>query len=136
LDVTLTHPKPYGPGIEADIEAAEKRKYDRYLNNFELSKSQVIPLVFTFMGGWSKQTEEFMRLIFMKMAQGKEEVFNKMYTRFRYQVSMVIVYAKSPWERCWSNYVPVEMIQVWTTCLLRCRQKRRIRLITITARGG
>jgi hypothetical protein len=108
LDVTLTHPKPYGPGIEADIEAAEKRKYDRYLNNFELSKSQVIPLVFTFMGGWSKQTEEFMRLIFMKMAQGKEEVFNKMYTRFRYQVSMVIAKSLGAMlnRQTWSNYVP------------------------------
>jgi hypothetical protein len=108
LDVTITHPKPYGKGIQADIDDAEKKKYDRYLDNYVLSKEQVIPLVFTFMGGWSQATEDFLKLIFRTMAKGDEEVFKKRFARFRYQAAMAIVKALGSLlnRQIWANYIP------------------------------
>jgi hypothetical protein len=93
----VTHQRPLGPGIDKDIKDAEKRKYNRYLPNYEMNKNEIVPLVFTFNGGWSEETSNILTLIFKKMVENekdtdkKEALFNKHYTRFKYQNSIIIV---------------------------------------------
>jgi hypothetical protein len=123
IDVTLTHPRPLGKGPDEDIREADDRKYDRYLLNYELNKNQVVPLVFTFTGGWSETTLNFLTNVFKRMVQNetdakrREELFNKLFTRFRYQVSMAIVKALGSLlnRQIWSNYVPLHCSTGMTT---------------------
>jgi len=88
LDVTVLQPKPFRG--RSEIEAAEKKKFDRYLKNWHADESQVIPLVFTCVGGWSDGTVDFLKKMFGKIANGNEELYNKLFTRFRYRVATIV----------------------------------------------
>ena len=68
VDVTVSQPRPEFRSTKgrSEIDEAEKMKFDRYLKNFEINKAQIIPLVFTYTGGWSDGTVDFIKMIFAK----------------------------------------------------------------------
>jgi hypothetical protein len=90
LDVTVTSPLPDSDNPAGCLLVAEQNKYDRYLQNYEINKAQLIPLVFANTGGWSEQTVKFTQTIFREIANGDEVRFNKLFNRFRYRVAIIL----------------------------------------------
>ena len=98
LDLTVLQPNPFfeGPGGRSKIEDAEKARFHRYLRNIHIGQSEIIPLVYSCIGGWYNGTVDFLKMMFRKVAKGNEELGNKFFTRYRYRAAMII----AKWVGC------------------------------------
>jgi hypothetical protein len=89
-DVTVVHPTPGMHDPKEYLEAAEERKFARYLPNYHLAKEQVVPLAFTTLGAWSNEARNFLELTYRALACGDNDKFNAAYNRLRYRLAITI----------------------------------------------
>jgi hypothetical protein len=115
IDVIVIHPVPKS-GTQsnpmADLQEAERQKYDRYLKNWHLAKPQVVPLAFETTGAWSERTVEFLQSVIKSIAGEDNALFNKLWRLLRNWISITLAKGEGAilnWLKR-SNHVPGDYV--------------------------
>ncbi len=103
-DVTVVHPTPGMHDPKVYLEAAEERKFNRYLPNYHLAKEQVVPLAFTTLGAWSNEARNFLELTYRALACGDNNKFSAAYNRLRYRLAITVAKGEGSILKNWLSY--------------------------------
>jgi hypothetical protein len=92
MDVLVTHPNIRHDEIcktpLAAAEAGAKRKIESYVNDFEIEKETVRPIVFETYGGWAEETFSFLREMTRAIAGADDAIFRKLWRDLRFRLAV------------------------------------------------
>ena len=92
-DICVVHPKidasvPAEP-LKAAI-AAEKAKFKRYCDNYQVQEAQIKSLVFETFGGWTEGTYEYLYNVVKGIAGTNDQLFTKLWRKLRNRIGVTL----------------------------------------------
>jgi hypothetical protein len=109
-DVTIVHPT-LGVNTTADyLLAAETKKHKRYELNYHVAPLQILPLAFSTLGIWSKETITNIELVLRQAAGKDNDKYNRLLMRVRFRVAIAIAKGEGAilnWLR-YKNRMPLQ----------------------------
>ena len=93
-DVCVIHPNLEAPGTSTQplfkAKQAEATKFKRYCKNYDITTSQIKPVVFETFGGWSPRTYDFLIEVTRGIALNDTYLFNKLWRRLRNRIAVTL----------------------------------------------